>query len=76
MPRYHLNFRKADQFIPDENGEELPDLLAARHEALLSAKDILSEMIKSGEHVADARIEIADDGNGVLGVVVIRDLVG
>jgi hypothetical protein len=74
MPRYHLNFRKADQFVLDQNGEELPDLKAARKEALLSAKDILAEMIRSGERVADARIEISDDRNQVLEVVSVRDL--
>ena len=66
MPRYFLHIRDGDELIPDEEGTELPDLDAAKAEAIAGARDILAEKLRSGERLDGEVIEIADEaGNRI-----------
>ena len=63
MPRYYLHIQEGSDFIEDETGLELPDLEAAREEALEGARDLWAEVIKTGDrrdHL-DTAIVIADE---------------
>jgi hypothetical protein len=62
MPRYYLNLWDGDLFEEDHEGTELPDVAAARVEALRFASEIVSEL-QTPERV---RIEIANEDGSVL----------
>ena len=68
MPRYHFHILDEEGFIPDEEGEVLPDLEAARREARRSVKDLISECLKGGDEVDGREVEIADESGAVLSV--------
>jgi len=48
MGRFYFHLQADDQIVPDDEGEDLPDLSAAEHEAILAARELLAEAIKSG----------------------------
>lgn len=75
MPRYFLHIRDEDGLTPDEEGAELPDLDAAKAEAIAGARDILAEKLRAGEVLSGAVIEIADETGQVLAVVRFRDAI-
>jgi hypothetical protein len=52
----------------------LPDLEAARHEAVLAGREMLAAVIAAGREDAPMRILIADEAGRVLGAVEMRDL--
>jgi hypothetical protein len=47
MPRYYINFQNGDQFAKDDEGVELPSLEAAWKAALVSARELMADDIKS-----------------------------
>jgi hypothetical protein len=59
--------------ILDEEGVDLPDFSAARREALLSARELLSEAIKSGTSEVPDAFVIVDDAGQTLGTVLLTD---
>jgi hypothetical protein len=61
MGRFYFHIRRFDeQVILDQEGSDLPDGDAARQEALLSARQILAEAIKSGKEDTPEAFVIAD----------------
>lgn len=71
MPRYFLHI---DELATDPDGTELPDLEAARREAMLSAREMLAEWIILGADDIPTRIVITDEEGTILGVVHFRDV--
>jgi len=47
MPRFYINFQNGDQLAKDDTGVELPSLEAAWKAALVSAREIIADDIKS-----------------------------
>jgi predicted regulator of Ras-like GTPase activity (Roadblock/LC7/MglB family) len=70
MSRYYLNLWDGDLFEEDQEGTELPDVAAARAEALRFASEIVSEL-QTPERV---RIEIANEDGSVLCMVAITTM--
>jgi hypothetical protein len=69
MSRYFFHIRDGLALVPDEEGVECIDLIAALEEALSSAKDIAMADLRSGCAVGAVTIEIEDeDGNAVVNV--------
>jgi hypothetical protein len=60
--------------ILDDEGVDLPDFSAARLEALLSARELLSEAIKSGTPEVPDAFVIVDDAGQTLGTVLLTDV--
>lgn len=56
MARYYFHIREGGRRIPDDDGEELPNLEAARAEARLSAQDLIAECLKAAQEVGDREI--------------------
>jgi len=57
--------RHGDQFIEDPEGIELPDLAAARADALLGIRDLLAESIRKGQDdLLDDAVIITDEPVG------------
>jgi hypothetical protein len=66
MPHFYLHLRDGDRLIEDQEGSELPDLDAARQQAMAGAREILAGKMLAGEVVNGQRFEITDEA----GVVV------
>jgi hypothetical protein len=67
MPRYRFNIHNGIGFVEDEEGRDLPDLAAARAEAVKGIRSILTEDVDQGHIDLCGRIEVVDDsGQSVL----------
>jgi hypothetical protein len=72
MALFYFHIRTADHVEIDSEGTELPDLPAAKVEALQSAREILADAIKASHQPVDA-IVIADDSGRELETVSLKD---
>jgi hypothetical protein len=69
MPIYFLDIRNNELLAKDPEGHELPDLEAARREAIASIRSILSHEIAGGTLDLRGEIRIADEQGDVVRVV-------
>jgi len=69
MGRFYFHLQADDQIVPDDEGADLPDLSAAEHEAILAAREILGEAIKSGRPEVSKAFVIADEEGRALAIV-------
>ena len=60
MPRYYFHICNGSGFVEDEEGQELPDLEAARAFAVRSARSIMSSDVQRGMLDLSSFIEIED----------------
>jgi hypothetical protein len=60
MPRFYFHVCNGAGFVEDEEGQELPDLDAARHVAVTSARGIMAEDVQRGMLDLSSFIEIED----------------
>lgn len=58
MPRFYFNVRDGRDLDEDEEGVELPDVEAARAEALATVEELRDEL---GADAARIELEITDD---------------
>jgi hypothetical protein len=73
MPVFHFNAFSGGTNFPDPEGEELPDLAAARRVAETSARETLIEALKTGDTPPD-HIQITDADGREVGIVPLQDL--
>jgi hypothetical protein len=73
MPRFFFNIRDGDQTLCDPEGTELAALDIARQEALIDARWILAEELRTGRIALDRRFEITDKAGQVLATVCFQD---
>ncbi|MFN3946236.1 MAG: DUF6894 family protein [Allosphingosinicella sp.] len=66
MPRYYFHTHNGSGSSFDEEGQELPDIHAARREALRGIRSIVSEEAQSGEVDLRGRLDVAGGDGGVL----------
>ena len=72
MNRYFFNFRQGDAVARDEMGMFLPDIDAAREEALNTCHDLALVAEAAGEISRDGLVEVADaNGEPVLRIPII-----
>jgi hypothetical protein len=63
MGRFYFHLQARDEIVQDDEGSDFPDLSAARREAVLSARELLAEAIRSGnQKVPDAFVIVDEDG--------------
>ena len=75
MPRYFFHVRDKDGDISiDEEGQDLPDLEAARAEAVSANREMLGERLLHGGSLNHRQIEIADQSGKVLTVIPASDV--
>src|SRR5450631_1179454 len=60
MGRFYFHLRSGENVIADEEGTDLPDVAAARLEALAAARYILADAIRSGAKKIPEAFVIAD----------------
>ena len=69
MPCFYFHMHDGLERIEDEEGSELPDIEAARAEALESARQLWAAAILSGRNLSRHRFEIADEQGNVVHLV-------
>jgi hypothetical protein len=74
MPHYYLHQRN-HIYVSDEEGLDFPDLSAAREQAVIGARSILSEEVKSGSLDLRGAIEIADESGAIIEIVPFQQTV-
>jgi hypothetical protein len=74
MARFYFHMRTGDRIERDTEGAELPNLEAARTEALLSAREILADAIKAPRQpkLMDCFV-IADEKGRELATVSLKE---
>lgn len=76
MPKYFFNVLSSGQEALDAEGECLPDLDAAREEAIAGIRDIAADHVRFGEPLdLGDRIEVVDEQGKPLLSVTFRDAV-
>lgn len=74
MPRYFFHVYD-DVIAQDEEGAELPNLAAARLNALAGARDLISEQVRRGYFVLSHWIDVVDEQGEKVLTVAFRDAV-
>jgi hypothetical protein len=67
--RFYFHLRQGAELITDDEGMDLPDFPAAQREAVLAAREVLAEAIKSGRSEIPEVFVIADEAGRELGTV-------
>jgi hypothetical protein len=75
MARFYLHIRNGGGYAEDFEGQDLPDLDAARLAAIDGVRSVLSEEARQGELDLCGSIEIADGDGNILLVVPFREAV-
>ena len=75
MARYYLHINNGGGYSEDVEGQELPDLDAARAAAIEGVRSMLSEEARQGQLDLSGKIEIADGEGNILLVVPFCDAV-
>ena len=69
MGRFYFHISAGDKLTLDDEGIDLPNFTAARREAVLSARDLLAEAIRSGKRKVPDAFVIADEDGRTLDIV-------
>jgi hypothetical protein len=75
MNTFYFHVRDGDMLFVDPDGSDLPDLEAARAEALSAVREAIVEALRTGRAVDGRRFEITDEAGCVLARVGLRDAV-
>ena len=75
MPLYFLNVFNRTGCSADAEGMELPDLEAARAQAVDGIRSILQDEVAHGGIDFEGRVEVLDEGGNLLLTVTYRDAV-
>ena len=74
MPRFYFNLYD-DVIARDLEGVELPNLAAARLNALTGARDIISEQVRRGYFVRSHWIDVTDEAGATVLHLPFRDAI-
>jgi hypothetical protein len=69
MGRFYFHLRADDHVSHDDQGQDLPDLFAARREAIQSAREILAGAIRAGYTSVPDAVVIIDEAGRLLETV-------
>ena len=74
MPRYFFHIYD-DVIVHDEEGAELPNVEAARLNAIRGARDIIAEQVRHGHFVLSHWIDVVDEQGEAVLTVTFREAV-
>ena len=74
MPRYFFHVYD-DVIARDDEGVELPNIEAARLNAIRGARDIIAGQVRHGHFVQSHWIDVVDENNETVLKVAFRDAV-
>jgi hypothetical protein len=66
MGNFYFHLRYGDELVTDTEGANLPDIAAARQEALESAREILADAIRSGRQNIPEAVVVADESGLII----------
>jgi hypothetical protein len=69
VPRFYFHLRAGDQFIRDDDGQDLADASAAKLEAISCAREIVAGAIRSGHASVPDAFVIADETGQEIDIV-------
>ena len=75
MPRFYFHVCNGNGFVEDEEGQELPDLEAARAAAISAARDIMARDVQRGALDLSSFIEIEDPEHRLVHTLGFEDAV-
>jgi hypothetical protein len=75
MARYYFHLSNGNGFVPDEEGQEHPDLEAARAAAVRSARSIMASDVQRGLLDLSSFIEIEDGAHRLVHTLTFEDAV-
>jgi plasmid stability protein len=67
--RFYFHLRAGDEMLTDDEGQDLPDLSAARCEAEQAARELLAEAIRAGKQEVPEAFVIADEDGREIDIV-------
>jgi hypothetical protein len=73
MPRFYINFRKGVLIAKDDEGQDFPTIDEAKSAALISAREILADNIKSPGTDPIEAVIITDEGGVELITILAKD---
>jgi len=74
MPKFFISFRNANRLAEDDIGLDLPSLEEARETALISAREILADNVKSGAKNPMEAVIITDESGQELMTISANDI--
>ena len=76
VPRFHFHIRHdtTGKLEPDEQGLALPDIAAAKAEAMQAAKELVIERIRA-DGCIDSAFEVTNDQGEIVFVLPFRDVI-
>jgi hypothetical protein len=75
MPRYYFHVREHDAFRADPEGTELPSDDLAYEEAILAAREMLSEKVLTGDVIDGQVFEIMNDVGELVHTLPLKSVV-
>jgi hypothetical protein len=75
MPLYFFQLHEDGELIHDAEGLILPDLVAAREQAIVGARSILSDAVRYGDLPLSFEIEVQDEAAAPLFKISFADAV-
>jgi hypothetical protein len=75
MPNYFLHIHGSTGVAPDDEGQDLPNLAAARVTAIEGIRSLLAEEIRTGFLDLRGFVEIADEAAAIVAVVHFQEAV-
>jgi hypothetical protein len=66
MQRFYFNIRSEAGLLEDFEGTELPDLEAARLEAIEDARQLMSDAVRIGFDIASRSIEVRNEAGEIV----------
>jgi uncharacterized protein (UPF0248 family) len=75
MPIFFFDMLDRDKFIVDEDGQELPDLSAARLESIKSARELTAFAAKEGIDVTHRVFRVRNETGEVVDTMPFREAV-
>lgn len=74
MPLFYFHLRN-DVVVDDEEGQELPDLAAAREIAITTARQLAAESVRQGTLNLDHYIDIGNEYEAIVARVTFREAI-
>ncbi|CAN7543735.1 hypothetical protein LJR220_004909 [Bradyrhizobium sp. LjRoot220] len=74
MPRFFINYRSGDLVAKDDEGQDYPSLEQARSAALLSAREILADNIRSATPNALDAVIITNESGAEVMMISAKDV--
>jgi hypothetical protein len=72
--RFYFHLQDGDRVLQDPEGTDLPDVEAARQEAILAARELLIDAIKAGMKKVPKALLIADEEGRTLDVLPLASV--